>query len=117
MRQIKFRGLNRTSGEWRYGYLVVDEKYTQIWQEGDIPVIVDPETVGQYTDRHDKNNVEIFEGDLLKHDLWGMDEVIWDKEGACFRGTSETHDITLASHQLQRSRVIGNKFENKELLK
>ncbi len=71
----------------------------------------------QFTGLLDKNGKEIWEGDLLKHDLWGIDEVIWDKEGACFRGKSEENDITLAHHQLQRSKVIGNVYENPELLK
>lgn len=67
----------------------------------------------QYTGLKDKNGIEIYEGDLLKHDLWGETEVIWDKEGACFRGKNEDHDITLAHHQLERSRVTGNIYEDK----
>jgi len=65
MREIKFRGLNRSSNEWKYGYLVVNEKYTQIWQEGDVPVPVDPETAGQYIGLK-INDEEIYEGDLLR---------------------------------------------------
>ena len=71
MREIKFRGKNKDSNKWVYGYLVVDEKYTQIWQKGDVPVIVDPETVGQYIGFKDmppgiKEKVEMYEGDMVR---------------------------------------------------
>lgn len=71
----------------------------------------------QFTGRFDKSGKEIYDGDILKHDLWGISEVYWDKEGACFRGKNDEHDITLADHQLKRSKVIGNIYENSNLLK
>lgn len=79
--------------------------------------ITEPKYLFEFTGRKDKDDKEIYRGDLLKHNLWGVDEVIWDNEGACFRCKNKKHDITLAHHQLQRSRVIGNIYENKNLLK
>jgi len=116
MREIKFRGLNRSSNEWKYGYLIVSEKYTQIWQENDVPVPVDPETVGQYIGRKDKGNVEIYEGDLLRvpgsstvEEVKWNDNIWTDKDGQAvgFGGFFFTLD------QYER---IGNKYENPELM-
>ena len=74
-------------------------------------------TFMQSSGLRDKDNVEIYEGDILKHDLWGPTVVIWDSEGACFRGNSEERDMTLAHHQLQRSKIIGNIYETPNLSK
>lgn len=71
----------------------------------------------QFTGLIDKNGKEIYEGDILKHDLWGNCQIIW--EHGMFRGQSkdENYDFTLADYQRDRQRIIGNIYENPELPK
>ena len=117
MREIKFRGLNRNSNEWKYGYLVVDEKYTQIWQKGDVPVIVDPETIGQFINLRDKNNKEIYEGDRIKSKYefgWPFtddSEVFFSHQGA----EVKIGDSFVLLTNLKDVEIIGNIYENPEL--
>lgn len=75
------------------------------------------DTLMQFTGLLDKNGKEIYEGDILKHDLWGNCQIIW--EHGMFRGQSkdEKYDFTLADYQRDRQRIVGNIYENPNLLK
>lgn len=125
MREIKFRAwdggkmrlpeysddedfLITSSGEIKYLHEVGYERHNFVDYRKDNWVLM------QYTGLKDKNGKEIYEGDILEHNLWGKTVIVW--EHAMFRGQGGEIDVTLADHQLQRSRIIGNIYENPELL-
>ena len=81
MREIKFRGKTGTvKGEmWVYGYLykvksLLDDNYQYyIRNEHLQDVIVNEKTIGQFTGLYDKDNVPIYEGDIVEYVYTGED--------------------------------------------
>lgn len=122
MREILFRGKKTTSGEWvvgNYARNVVDAKFDTIEDCENFPYLIygiDRKTVGQYTGLTDKNGKRIFEGDLVEVDNDGIYEIRFNNADAGF----EMRDICLRYAFLlergTRMTIIGNIYDNKELL-
>ncbi|MBS5907829.1 MAG: hypothetical protein KIC84_11450 [Dysgonomonas mossii] len=130
MRQIKFRGKSNT-GEWVYGSLVYSENiHPAIYFEtgkGNIKslewVYVDPETVGQFTGLTDKNEKEIYEGDIIE-DKNGIGVIMWFQTAwgvaSYAHGYNGLKSYTAVdsfySKETKEWAVIGSIHDNPELL-
>ena len=125
MRSIKFRGKIKVSGKWMYGNIthLYEDEFMQIdisdWD-------VFPETIGQFTGIVDRNGVEIYEGDIIQtYDSSGkaiLHEVYYLESEARFATKLISYENLNEGSLTQKwineldFEVIGNKFDNKELL-
>ena len=136
MREIKFRGKSiegsiGTNMPFVYGGYVKrnnkdkdKEKVYIVQYDSEISYIdfteVDLKTVGQYTNLKDKNGKEIYEGDILRvkfddvpinlYVKYDMGEYLLVKEG-------EWEDSLYACMWFHEVEVVGNIYENEDLLK
>lgn len=127
-REILFRGKQIANGEFIEGSLTVDcHGNCCIYHPLNVPIgggfqyfDVDPNTIGQFTGMTDKHGTKIFEDDRIREIHKGHDRVyhvFWDEYFFAFR--TKYKDITYYLDEIVSSHceVIGNVFENKELLK
>ena len=121
-REILFRGKRVKDGKWVEGLLTKDIKgHIRIqYNPRNFSVVVNPETVGQFTGMTDKNGTKIFEGDIVK-EKYKINErlyyIVWDNDYFALRAESEYTSYQLDELLLSHCEVIGNIYDNKELLK
>lgn len=130
MRIIKFRGYNSQNKEWLYGsllkcsdsYLINPEDSDRIAVDD---LIVDTESVGQFTGLHDKNGKEIYEGDIICSEKYKHIHVIsYDDTLGSFVGKTPgdrygtfTGPINQRWINDYEKEVIGNIHDNPEMMK
>ena len=134
-REIKFRAWDRECKKMLHEIAVYSDgtiglsvdsfRYqTGLEDLSDIDVIVEYDWVWrsdvevmQYTGLPDKNGKEIYEGDIVKLDHWKPNiwQVGFDRGGFCFFNKKKVfaHD----AKYLEKCEIIGNIYENPELLK
>ena len=126
MREIKFRGMD-ANGVMRYGRLSQDKPDTTVyfkeysqricWDNSNIPV--SNKSLGQFTGLLDRNDKEIYEGDIVK-------DINHDNKADIFTGEvkfewGKWHIGSISLFNLldvgDVVEIIGNIYENPELLK
>ena len=133
-REIKFRGFSLDSNKWIYGYLNRPfEDITQIIEN--IPSnasqmsLIANGSEGQFTGLFDKNRKEIYEGDIFSYidneSDWKcsfIGDVVWIKSESSFGMRTDndcntfTSDYDIKENLLNHLEVIGNIYENSNLL-
>ncbi|CEY58973.1 phage protein [Streptococcus pseudopneumoniae] len=130
----KFRAWDRLRKEMNYKVMVGncdtdDENWTCpiIWieEKKDWLHFDDYECIMQSTGLKDKNGKEIFEGDILEiqdeGEVLGNAKLTWDNEQAVFMIEAISVDDIAPFHEILSDesysyRVVGNVYENKEVL-
>jgi uncharacterized phage protein (TIGR01671 family) len=126
MREIKFRAWDKERGvmlstdtdNWSVGKTEWYENEELMMLSGiEDMAKMEQYVLMQYTGLKDKNGKEIFEGDIVQ-DENGMDAKVYFAEGVaqfrlCFYNIDHFEDM----YDMESTEVIGNIYENPELLK
>lgn len=129
--QTKFRAKGIRTREWIEGDLIHNSKGNPCivlsWHQSGLKsrfIMVEPNTVGQFTGLKDKNGKEIFEGDIIKcvspNDPTQVYETGFNcslVSGISFNNPSMIQDSVLFEWELPlKMEVVNNIHDNPELL-
>ena len=125
-REIRFRGKslvdigNIKKGDWVYGGISCDTD--RVWI--DMPyygqILVDKDTVGQYTGLHDEIGKEIYEGDIIQYEDITKGLVRYSEKYAQYvlvnTGSVKDEFEPLGDYNMEVFEIIGNEYDNPDLL-
>lgn len=130
MREILFRGktvdnYKTKKNKWVYGVYFKDElDYSWIINNGNdndgMFILVDENTVGQYSYVKDRNGTKVFEDDIVKLTCYDDDNppfaiMIFDEEERMFKLAYNTGETSPDEFEEEFIEVVGNIWDNPEL--
>ena len=121
MREIKFRAWDRISKVMYFSgnsIKAIWETLPKIYDDGNFVLM-------QYTGLHDKNGKEIYEGDIVKDNTYGVGKIVWLNQMAGYDidfGEKKLIEDMLDYDKVEEyfktdTEIIGNIYENPELIK
>lgn len=129
MREIKYKAWNKLTNQMCLVKSInyADDGFVKtvgVYLVGDSKLYINGEDciLLQYTNRNDKNNKEVYDGDILEYDgFWGVrveyeDGVFWVRDFDDIRYNNRIINIPIAEFALSNWIVKGNIYENSELL-
>ena len=129
-REIKFRGRRLDNGGWAYGLLYYSYG-TGVWSitcsdgwvpsygnpdqgEGTLFHAIDPQTIGQYTGLKNCQGNEVYESDIL---TGGFVVTFFSGAFGFWVKENSIPEFFMLYRYLGNKKVIGNIYENSELIK
>ena len=127
-REIKFRGKRLINGEWAFGSLLMQGSGRMcIYDDTHCMREVQPDTVGQFTEIHDAQGNEIYEGDVIVGRYGHLHAIRYNKMYGAYTATLLNEflhtDLKTECAVTQRwidetgKRVCGNVHDTPEFLK
>lgn len=135
-REIKFRGKRIKADDplerWIEGSYIEytnirDEKVVRIMSKSGYQNEVNPDTIGQFTGLYDKNEIEIYEGSIIRWRRDGKLYLVKFYAGMFYASVEELnkgvyggfplHVLTVSEEDEYKCEVCGNIYDNSELLK
>lgn len=129
LRKIVFRGFNKKRGIWLYGnyilnrgaHFIAPQEFAdgKTWEDYE----VEEESIGQYADNTDSKGDDLYEGDVIMSGSGFYGVIKWSKYGYFYIHTDgdkeDPLDYATLGYMLRQCdfKLIGNVFENPELLK
>ena len=123
MRQLKFRVWESRFKRWgRYPYaFTLDRNFNLAYTENSGTLREEDFIIQQFTGLKDSLGVEIYEGDIVSYhfdnpEVFWNDLVAWGEAGWVFQNFDGTESGESRACEYKHLRVVGNIFENRELL-